>query len=330
MRDGGAPCQQARGGHPAGGPLLSPIAISTGHADPLQVPEHVMQGMSCAHMAFSKLPTICRAFPCPISSCRQPCVHLPLSNASRRSPCMPKSILRRGPARDAAACMSAGLDARAAAIVMQSVKNVSRNGRTVMVTIHQPSIDIFEAFDALVLLQRGGKARALARQQIPLRPPAERRLCTWACASTARCCGCRLQGVSWPHPSHLGCLFMSLARRNEMSPAGAWKWGVVHAEWSTVAAGAHQVGRALQGCGQEGLTLLLHVPRAQLIYSGLLGPQSSVLISYLEDVPGVHPIRPGENPATWMLEVTGGASVTGQSRAADVDFAEYYRVRGAA
>ena len=30
----------------------------------------------------------------------------------------------------------AGLDARAAAIVMRSVKNVSRNGRTVMVTIH--------------------------------------------------------------------------------------------------------------------------------------------------------------------------------------------------
>ena len=41
-------------------------------------------------------------------------------------------------------------------IVMQSIKNVSRNGRTVMVTIHQPSIDIFESFDALVLLQRGG------------------------------------------------------------------------------------------------------------------------------------------------------------------------------
>ena len=51
-----------------------------------------------------------------------------------------------------------------------------------------------------------------------------------------------------------------------------------------------------------------------------------MLISYLEDVPGVHPISPGENPATWMLEVTGGASVTGQSRAADVDFAEYYKV----
>ncbi len=51
----------------------------------------------------------------------------------------------------------AGLDARAAAIVMRSVKNVSRNGRTVMVTIHQPSIEIFEGFDALFLLQRGGR-----------------------------------------------------------------------------------------------------------------------------------------------------------------------------
>ena len=50
-----------------------------------------------------------------------------------------------------------GLDARAAAIVMRSVKNVSRNGRTVMVTIHQPSIEIFEGFDALFLLQRGGR-----------------------------------------------------------------------------------------------------------------------------------------------------------------------------
>jgi hypothetical protein len=41
----------------------------------------------------------------------------------------------------------------------------------------------------------------------------------------------------------------------------------------------------------------------QLIYSGPLGEQSSALIAYLEDIPGVHPITPGENPATWMLEV---------------------------
>ena len=37
-------------------------------------------------------------------------------------------------------------------------------------------------------------------------------------------------------------------------------------------------------------------------------------------------IKAGENPATWMLEVTGGATVTGKSKAAKVDFAEYYKV----
>lgn len=47
----------------------------------------------------------------------------------------------------------AGLDARAAAIVMKSVKAVASGGHTVMVTIHQPSINIFEAFDQLLLLQ---------------------------------------------------------------------------------------------------------------------------------------------------------------------------------
>lgn len=42
---------------------------------------------------------------------------------------------------------TSGLDARAAAIVMRAVKNVVEMGRTVVCTIHQPSIDIFEAFD---------------------------------------------------------------------------------------------------------------------------------------------------------------------------------------
>jgi hypothetical protein len=37
-----------------------------------------------------------------------------------------------------------GLDARAAAIVMRTVRNTVNTGRTVVCTIHQPSIDIFE------------------------------------------------------------------------------------------------------------------------------------------------------------------------------------------
>ncbi|KAL4636651.1 hypothetical protein ACB092_03G024300 [Castanea dentata] len=49
-----------------------------------------------------------------------------------------------------------GLDARAAATVIQAVKNVADTGRTIVCTIHQPSIDIFEAFDELVLVKTGG------------------------------------------------------------------------------------------------------------------------------------------------------------------------------
>ena len=56
-------------------------------------------------------------------------------------------------------CMhaSAGLDARAAAIVMRTVRNIVNTGRTIVCTIHQPSIDIFESFDELLLLNRGGE-----------------------------------------------------------------------------------------------------------------------------------------------------------------------------
>ena len=46
---------------------------------------------------------------------------------------------------------TSGLDARAAAIVMRTVRNTVDTGRTVVCTIHQPSIDIFEAFDEVQL-----------------------------------------------------------------------------------------------------------------------------------------------------------------------------------
>ncbi|KAK9836509.1 hypothetical protein WJX74_001987 [Apatococcus lobatus] len=52
---------------------------------------------------------------------------------------------------------TSGLDARAAAVVMQTVRNAVNTGRTVVCTIHQPSIEIFETFDELLLLKRGGK-----------------------------------------------------------------------------------------------------------------------------------------------------------------------------
>ncbi|CAI0540637.1 unnamed protein product [Linum tenue] len=40
---------------------------------------------------------------------------------------------------------------------MRTVRNTVDTGRTVVCTIHQPSIDIFEAFDELLLMKRGGR-----------------------------------------------------------------------------------------------------------------------------------------------------------------------------
>uniref|UniRef100_A0A0E0B1J5 ABC transporter domain-containing protein n=2 Tax=Oryza TaxID=4527 RepID=A0A0E0B1J5_9ORYZ len=52
---------------------------------------------------------------------------------------------------------TSGLDARAAAVVMRAIRNTVDTGRTVVCTIHQPSIDIFESFDELFLMKRGGE-----------------------------------------------------------------------------------------------------------------------------------------------------------------------------
>jgi ABC-type multidrug transport system ATPase subunit len=40
-----------------------------------------------------------------------------------------------------------GLDARSAAIAMRTVRKTLNTGSTVVCTIHQPSIEIFESFD---------------------------------------------------------------------------------------------------------------------------------------------------------------------------------------
>lgn len=110
---------------------------------------------------------------------------------------------------------TSGLDARAAAIVMRTVRNIVNTGRTIVCTIHQPSIDIFESFDELLLMKRGG----------------------------------------------------------------------------------------------------------ELIYAGPLGPKSCKLIEYFEAIEGVPKIRPGYNPATWMLKVTSSV----EENLLGVDFAEIYR-----
>ncbi|PIA65301.1 hypothetical protein AQUCO_00100641v1 [Aquilegia coerulea] len=110
---------------------------------------------------------------------------------------------------------TSGLDARAAAIVMRTVRNIVNTGRTIVCTIHQPSTEIFESFDELLFMKRGG----------------------------------------------------------------------------------------------------------EVIYAGPLGTQSHRLVEFFEAVEGVPKIRPGYNPAAWMLEVTASA----EENRLGVDFAEVYR-----
>lgn len=52
---------------------------------------------------------------------------------------------------------TSGLDARAAGVVISAIRNTVNSGRTVVCTIHQPSYDIFDAFDELLLLKPGGR-----------------------------------------------------------------------------------------------------------------------------------------------------------------------------
>ena len=52
---------------------------------------------------------------------------------------------------------TSGLDARAAAIVIRGLKRIALTGRAICATIHQPSIAVFNSFDSLLLLKRGGE-----------------------------------------------------------------------------------------------------------------------------------------------------------------------------
>jgi ABC-type multidrug transport system ATPase subunit/ABC-type multidrug transport system permease subunit len=52
---------------------------------------------------------------------------------------------------------TSGLDARAAALVTKGLRRIALSGRAVCATIHQPSISVFNSFDSLLLLKRGGE-----------------------------------------------------------------------------------------------------------------------------------------------------------------------------
>ncbi len=52
---------------------------------------------------------------------------------------------------------TSGLDARAALLVMKALRKMCDTGRTVVATIHQPSSAVFDMFDDLLLLKKGGE-----------------------------------------------------------------------------------------------------------------------------------------------------------------------------
>ncbi|RLN50583.1 hypothetical protein BBJ29_009437 [Phytophthora kernoviae] len=52
---------------------------------------------------------------------------------------------------------TSGLDARSAKVIMDGVRKVADSGRTIVCTIHQPSMEVFFLFDSLLLLKRGGE-----------------------------------------------------------------------------------------------------------------------------------------------------------------------------
>ncbi|KAG2783637.1 ABC transporter G family member 29 [Phytophthora cactorum] len=69
-------------------------------------------------------------------------------------------------------------------------------------------------------------------------------------------------------------------------------------------------------------SLLLLRRGGRMVFFGELGKDSSNLIKYFEAAPGVTPIEPGYNPATWMLECIGAG--VGASSRTEMDFAEYF------
>lgn len=52
---------------------------------------------------------------------------------------------------------TSGLDTLGALVAIKALRKVANSGRSVIVTVHQPSAEIFELFDYLLLMQRGGR-----------------------------------------------------------------------------------------------------------------------------------------------------------------------------
>jgi ABC-type hemin transport system ATPase subunit len=68
---------------------------------------------------------------------------------------MPCALVLEAVLSDLLACACSGLDSATTLDVVRVLKNLARNGQTVVCTIHQPSSSAFALFDQLVLLRKG-------------------------------------------------------------------------------------------------------------------------------------------------------------------------------
>jgi ABC-type multidrug transport system ATPase subunit len=59
--------------------------------------------------------------------------------------------------------LTSGLDSFTALKIVEAVKGLARRGKTVIAIVHQPSTDIFEAFDRIYLLAAGREVYQVRR-----------------------------------------------------------------------------------------------------------------------------------------------------------------------
>ena len=52
---------------------------------------------------------------------------------------------------------TSGLDSQSALAIMMFLRDLANHGQAILCTIHQPSSDLFQYFDRLLLLRKGGK-----------------------------------------------------------------------------------------------------------------------------------------------------------------------------
>ena len=205
--------------------------------------------------------------------------------------------------------MHVGLDARAAAIVMRTVRNIVNTGRTIVCTIHQPSIDIFESFDELLLLKRGGET--IFNGQLGHHSS---HLIDYFQVTSHRALACsNPSSAQYSSPLLVcSCCTKSISKAYQAQCKYTWLQNSCASLSSYLYKGVH----AMQ-CSSQ---LLLWLAVCCAAESSLHALCSWSWLLCMQGVKGAPAIQEGMNPATWMLEVT----TPGMESKLGVSFAQYY------